>query len=39
MKFIGKQFPNLTVNAINEMGDTIKLNVVEKAIQENKKVL
>jgi peroxiredoxin (alkyl hydroperoxide reductase subunit C) len=39
MAFIGKKFPNIEVNAMNEMGDTIKINVLEEAIQKNKKVL
>lgn len=39
MAFIGKPFPNIEVNAMNEMGDTIKINVVEKAVQQGKKVL
>lgn len=39
MAFIGKRFPSIEVNAMNEMGDTIRINVVEKAIQEGKKVL
>ena len=39
MSYVGKKFPNITVNAIDEMGDTFKLNVVEKATSENKKVL
>lgn len=39
MSNVGKKFPNITVNAMNEMGDTIKLNVLEKAIKEKKKIL
>lgn len=39
MTYIGKKFPNLAVNAMNEMGDTIKVNVLEEAIKNNKKVL
>lgn len=39
MTFVGKKFPNLSVNAMNEMGDTFKLNVLNKAISEKKKVL
>jgi len=39
MSYVGKHFPNITVNAIDEMGDTFKLNVVEKAKTESKKVL
>jgi len=29
MSFVGKKFPNLSVNAMNEMGDTFKINVLE----------
>ena len=33
---VGKKFPNLNVDAMNEMGDTFKLNVLEEAINNNK---
>ncbi len=39
MAFIGKKFPGIEVNAMNEMGDTIKINVVDEAMNNNKKVL
>jgi peroxiredoxin (alkyl hydroperoxide reductase subunit C) len=39
MGFIGKKFPNVDVNAMNEMGDTFTVNVLEKAVREGKKVL
>lgn len=39
MSFTGKNFPNLNVNAMNEMGDTFSINVFEKAVKERKKVL
>lgn len=39
MAFIGKRFPSIEANAMNEMGDTIRINVVEKAIEEGKKIL
>lgn len=39
MAFVGKKFPNLTVNAMNEMGDTFRLNVLEEATKNKKKVL
>ena len=39
MAFVGKKFPNLEVNAMNEMGDTFKLNIFEEATKNNKKVL
>ena len=35
----GKKFPNLTVNAIDKNGQTFKLNVLEEATKNNKKVL
>jgi peroxiredoxin (alkyl hydroperoxide reductase subunit C) len=36
---VGKKFPNITVKAIDEMGDTFELNVYQKAIENNKKVI
>lgn len=39
MSFTGKQFPNISVNAMNEMGDTFALNVLEEAKKNKKKVL
>jgi len=39
MSYVGKKFPNLSVNAMNDMGDTIQVNVLEEAIQNKKKVL
>ncbi|AXT55649.1 peroxiredoxin [Aquimarina sp. MMG015] len=39
MAFVGKKFPNLNVDAMNDMGDTFKLNVLEEAKNNNKKVL
>jgi len=39
MSFTGKQFPNLTVNAMNEMGDTFQLNILDEAVKNKKKVL
>lgn len=39
MAFVGKQFPSIEVNAIDEMGDTFGLNIVEKAKSEKKKIL
>ncbi|WP_274474648.1 peroxiredoxin [Mangrovimonas aestuarii] len=39
MAFVGKKFPSLNVDAMNEMGDTFKLNVLEEAINNKKKVL
>ncbi|TNE71594.1 MAG: peroxiredoxin [Bacteroidetes bacterium] len=39
MGLVGKKFPSIKVNAIDELGDTFELNVVEKAINDNKKVV
>lgn len=39
MAFVGKKFPSISVNATNELGDTFKLNVLEEAINNKKKVL
>lgn len=36
---VGKKFPNLSVDAMNDMGDTFKINVLEEAKKNNKKVL
>lgn len=39
MTLVGKKFPNLNVDAMNEMGETFKVNVLEEAVNNNKKVL
>ncbi|GHE70300.1 MULTISPECIES: peroxiredoxin [Roseivirga] len=39
MSYVGRKFPNITVDAMNEMGDTFKLNVLEEARKNNKKVV
>ena len=39
MSLVGKQFPNLNVDAMNDMGDTFKVNVLKEAKENNKKVL
>lgn len=39
MSAVGKQFPNISVKAMDSMGDAYQINIVEKAIQEKKKVL
>lgn len=39
MTFVGRKFPNITVKAIDSMGETFELNIVEKAVAEKKKVL
>jgi len=39
MALVGKKFPDLNVSAMNEMGDTFKINVLEEAVNNNKKVI
>ncbi|OIQ29043.1 MAG: alkyl hydroperoxide reductase [Bacteroidetes bacterium MedPE-SWsnd-G2] len=39
MAFVGKKFPDLNVDAMNEMGDTFKVNVLDEAVKNNKKVV
>ncbi len=36
---VGNKFPNIEVDAMNEMGDTFKVNVLEEAVKNKKKVL
>jgi len=36
---VGKTFPDLTVNAMDQMGDTFELNVLEEVKKKKKKVL
>ena len=39
MSLVGKKFPNIAIDAISEMGDNLKINVYEEAVNNNKKVL
>ena len=39
MTSVGKKFPDLNVNAMNEMGDTISINILEKSQAEKSKIL
>src|SRR5690606_21703249 len=39
MSNVGLKFPNIAVNAMDEMGDTFKLNIFEYAKENKKKVL
>ncbi len=39
MTLVGKKFPNISVDAMNDMGDTFKLNVLDEAKNNNKKVV
>lgn len=39
MAIVGQKFPNIDVNAIDELGDVFNLNILKKAQDEKKKVL
>ena len=39
MALVGKKFPNIAVDAMNDLGDTFKVNVFEEAVKNGKKVL
>lgn len=39
MALVGRKFPNIAVDAMNEMGDTFKVNVFEEAVNKGKKVI
>ncbi|PHR68867.1 MAG: alkyl hydroperoxide reductase [Lutibacter sp.] len=39
MALVGKKFPSITVDAISEMGDDLRINVFEEAVNNKKKVL
>ena len=39
MSFVGKKFPNIEVNAMSDLGDTFKINVLNEAVNSKKKVL
>ena len=39
MSNVGRKFPSIAVNAMDEMGDTLKINVLKEAVDNNKKVL
>jgi peroxiredoxin (alkyl hydroperoxide reductase subunit C) len=39
MTLVGRKFPSIEVNAIDELGDAFKINIVEKAKAKNKKIL
>ena len=39
MALVGKKFPSLNVDAMNDMGDTFKVNVLEEAVNNKKKVV
>jgi peroxiredoxin (alkyl hydroperoxide reductase subunit C) len=37
MSLVGKKFPSIAVDAISEMGDNLKINIFEEAVNNNKK--
>lgn len=39
MSLVGKKFPNITVDAINSVGEYLRINILEEATNNNKKVL
>jgi len=39
MSLVGKKFPNIAIDAMSEMGDNLKINIFEEAVNNNKKVL
>ncbi|MEB3075934.1 peroxiredoxin [Capnocytophaga gingivalis] len=39
MSLVGKKFPNITVDAMSEMGDNLRINILEEATKKNKKVV
>jgi peroxiredoxin (alkyl hydroperoxide reductase subunit C) len=39
MSLVGKKFPNISIEAMNDMGDTFMLNVLDEAVNNKKKVV
>jgi peroxiredoxin (alkyl hydroperoxide reductase subunit C) len=39
MSLIGRKFPNVTVDAMSEMGDDLRINILEEAVNNQQKVL
>lgn len=39
MSLVGKKFPNITVDAMDHMGDDLKINILDEATKKGKKVL
>ncbi len=39
MSYVGKKFPNITVDAMSEMGDNLRINIYEEAVKNKSKVL
>ena len=39
MSLVGKLFPNVAIDAMSEMGDDLKINIFEQAVNNQQKVL
>lgn len=39
MSLVGRKFPDITVDAMSEMGDDLKINVLDEAVKNQQKVL
>lgn len=39
MSLVGRKFPNVSIDAMSEMGDDLKINVLQEAVQNQQKVL
>lgn len=39
MSLVGRKFPNVTIDAMSEMGDDLRINVLQEAITNQQKVL
>ncbi|SEF62745.1 peroxiredoxin (alkyl hydroperoxide reductase subunit C) [Halpernia humi] len=39
MSLVGRKFPNVTIDAMSEMGDDLRINVLQEAINNQQKVL
>ncbi|WP_417428958.1 peroxiredoxin [Halpernia sp.] len=39
MSLVGRKFPNVTIDAMSEMGDDLRINVLEEATKNQQKVL
>lgn len=39
MSLVGRKFPNVSIDAMSEMGDDLKINVLQEAVKNEQKVL
>ncbi len=39
MSLVGKKFPNITIDAMDHMGDDLRINILDEAVNKGKKVL